>query len=175
MESAIFGGGCFWCLDAVFREVSGVRGVTCGYAGGDTNQADYESVCAGTTGHAEVVRIDFDPTIVSYETLLTIFFSIHDPTTLNRQGHDVGSQYRSLIICLSEAQKSAVEGMIRSLTEAAIWPAPIVTEIAEGMPFHAAEDYHQNYFARHPDQGYCAAVIAPKLARFRREFPGPAR
>lgn len=175
MESAILGGGCFWCLDAVFREVPGVGSVTCGYAGGTVSRPDYESVCTGTTGHAEVVRVDFDPGIVAYEALLKIFFSIHDPTTLNRQGHDIGSQYRSLIVCLNEAQRLAVQGFLRSLADAALWPSPIVTEVVEGVPFHPAEDYHQNYFARNPGQGYCAVVIAPKLAKFRREFGDLAR
>lgn len=169
MESAIFGGGCFWCLDAVFRQVCGVRDVVCGYAGGGTASPTYESVCSGTTGHAEVVRVDFDPAIVSYATLLRIFFSIHDPTTPNRQGHDVGTQYRSLVVCLSEAQRTAALDAVQAVTKAQLWPAPIVTEIVGNVPFHAAEDYHQDYFARHPNQGYCAVVIAPKLQEFRAE------
>lgn len=173
-ETAILGGGCFWCLDAVFREVPGVISVECGYAGGTHPNPTYEQVCSGTSGHAEVVRLLFDTGTVSFQRLLQIFFSLHDPTTLNRQGHDIGTQYRSVIFCQSAAQEKFVQEMINDLAQQQIWPMPIVTEVHfahDGtVPHYSAESYHQNYFALHPGQGYCQAVIAPKLARFRREL-----
>jgi peptide-methionine (S)-S-oxide reductase len=167
-ELATLAGGCFWCLDAVFRELKGVTSVVSGYAGGTMPAPTYEQVCSGTTGHAEVVQVTFDPAELSYEDLLRVFFTIHDPTTLNRQGADQGTQYRSAILTHSEAQKSTAERVIRELTAARLWPDPIVTEVAPFERFFPAEGYHQDYFNRNPGQGYCRAVIAPKVAKFRK-------
>ena len=169
-ETAIFGGGCFWCLEAIFRRVDGVYSVECGYAGGHTCNPDYDSVCRGTTGHAEVVKISFNPDVIQYETLLTMFFSSHDPTTLNRQGNDVGTQYRSMIVCADEVQQAKAADEICSLNGVKVYASPVVTEVRRDNAFYPAESYHQNYFAQHPEQGYCTAVINPKLARFRALF-----
>jgi peptide-methionine (S)-S-oxide reductase len=169
-EIALLGGGCFWCLDAVFREVRGVTEVISGYAGGARPQPTYEQICTGATGHAEVVQVAFDPNVISFHDLLTIFFAIHDPTTLNRQGHDVGTQYRSVVFCQSATQAHILRDTIAELTAAHSFANPMVTEIAEAAPFWPAEPYHQNYFAHHPTQGYCQIVIAPKLAKFRQTF-----
>ena len=169
-ETAVLGGGCFWCLDAVFRELEGVAAVESGYAGGATERPSYEAVCRGTTGHTEVVRVTFDPSVLSYRDLLGVFFAIHDPTTMNRQGHDVGTQYRSAIFAQTPAQKRAAQTLVRELSAARLWPAPIVTEIADAATFWPAEVYHQDYFAQNPAQPYCMGVVAPKVAKFRKQF-----
>ncbi|MDQ7988309.1 MAG: peptide-methionine (S)-S-oxide reductase MsrA [Candidatus Dactylopiibacterium sp.] len=168
--SAIFAGGCFWCLEAVFQRVRGVTGVTSGYIGGSAATATYEAVCAGGTGHAEAVRIEFDPAQLSYPELLSVFFLIHDPTQLNRQGNDVGTQYRSAIFHLDETQREEALAFIAALRDEEVFDAPIVTEVRPADVFHAAEAYHHDYFRRHPQQGYCSFVIAPKLAKFREHF-----
>ncbi|PQA29567.1 peptide-methionine (S)-S-oxide reductase MsrA [Amnimonas aquatica] len=165
------GGGCFWCLDAVFREVPGISSCTSGYAGGELPEPDYDSVCGGRTGHAEVVRLVFDPARVSQEQLLDIFFTIHDPTTLNRQGNDVGTQYRSVIFCRDPAQRAAIEDYLARLGASGAFTRPIVTEIADDATFWPAEDYHQDYFRRNPGQGYCQFVVAPKVAKYRQKWP----
>lgn len=165
-ESAILGGGCFWCLEAVFVELRGVHGVESGYAGGHVENPSYQQVCAGTTGHAEVVRVDFDPDIISFRDLLDVFFTIHDPTTLNRQGADVGTQYRSAIYYLSPEQQAAAQQAIAELEEQGVWHG-IVTEVTPAGRFWPAEAYHRDYYSRNPDQGYCRAVIAPKVAKLR--------
>lgn len=167
---ATLGGGCFWCLEAVFEEMQGVTKVVSGYANGDTENPTYERVCSGKTGYVEVVQVTFDPAIVSYRELLEVFFAIHDPTTLNRQGADVGTQYRSGIYYHSEEQKATAEHVIDELTEANVFGNPIVTEVTPLVKFYAAEDYHQGYYRNHPGQGYCQVVISPKLAKFRQKF-----
>jgi peptide-methionine (S)-S-oxide reductase len=164
------GGGCFWCLEAVYQELVGVHQVISGYAGGFVEQPNYESVCEGTTGHAEVVQIHFDPQVISLRQILEVFFVIHDPTTLNRQGHDVGSQYRSVIYCEDDAQMHIAQAVIQELKDQQVYPDPIVTELILAPRFYRAEDYHQNYFVNHPFQGYCMGVVAPKLAKFRKTF-----
>jgi peptide-methionine (S)-S-oxide reductase len=169
-EIATLAGGCFWCLEAVYDELKGVESVESGYMGGAKANPTYEQVCSGTTGHAEVVRITFDPKVVSYKDLLEVFFVIHDPTTLDRQGNDVGSQYRSAVFYHSEEQKRAAEETIRGLTAEKVFDAPIVTQLEAAGPFYEAEDYHQEYFRRNPNQGYCQFVVAPKVAKFRRKF-----
>lgn len=166
-EQAILGGGCFWCLDAAFRDLKGVQEVVCGYAGGSVPDPSYPQVCSGTTGHAEVVRVSFDPDRVDYATLLRVFFSLHDPTSLNRQGADLGTQYRSVIYYHSDAQREIAERLIEALSREALWPGPIVTELGPAAYFYPAEADHQDYFRNHPDQGYCRVVIAPKLAKLR--------
>ncbi len=168
-EIAVFGGGCFWCLEAIFQEVIGVQQVLPGYAGGHTPNPTYEQVCSDTTGHAEVVQITFDPDRISYETLLKIFWTIHDPTTPNRQGNDVGSQYRSIILYRSAEQKATAERLRRTFAEP-LWEKPVVTEIKPLDIFYPAESYHRNYFARHPEQAYCQLVIQPKVQKFRQQF-----
>ena len=168
--TAVLGGGCFWCLDAVFRELEGVRSVESGYAGGRTANPTYEDVCGGKTGHAEVVRMTFDPAVLSFRDLLRVFFTIHDPTTLNRQGNDVGTQYRSVIFCETPDQRTDAEAVIGELTAEGLWRDPVVTEIAGRATFHPAEGYHQDYFARNGRQPYCAYVVAPKVAKFRKAF-----
>ncbi len=169
-EVAVLAGGCFWCLEAVYDQLKGVLSVESGYTGGHVPNPDYKSVCNGTTGHAEVVRVAFDNTAVSFQDLLNIFFVIHDPTTLNRQGADVGTQYRSEIFYTSEAQKQTAEEAIASLTAQGIWGSPIVTAISELGTLYIAEDYHQEYFANNPQNGYCQAVVAPKVAKFRKTY-----
>lgn len=169
VEMATLGGGCFWCLEAVFLELRGVRRVVSGYAGGDTVNPTYEQVCSGRTGHAEVVQVTYDPTQLSFHDLLQVFFAIHDPTTMNRQGADIGTQYRSVIFFHTPEQEAVARQVIRELDQAAIYDDPMVTEIVPLQAFHAAEDYHQDYFRRNPGQGYCRAVIAPKVAKFRTE------
>ena len=179
-EVATMAGGCFWCLEAVFDEVQGVEHVESGYAGGTVANPTYRQVCGGATGHAEVVRITFDPAIVSFRDLLNIFFTIHDPTTLNRQGSDIGTQYRSAILYHSPEQKATAEQVIKEINEAKIWPAPIVTEVTPFQGFYMAEDYHQEYFANNGEQPYCQFVVAPKVAKFRARYteklkkPSPA-
>ena len=172
-EVAILGGGCFWCLEAVYLEVRGVTRVESGYMGGDTTNPTYEQVCAGTTGHAEVVRLEFDPAQVSYRDILEIFFTIHDPTTLNRQGNDVGTQYRSVIFTTSPEQDAVARQVMAEM--AAVWDAPIVTSIEPAKSWYKAEAYHQDYFNQHPLQGYCAFVVAPKVAKFRKTFAARLR
>lgn len=169
-EVATLGGGCFWCLEAVYQELRGVDSVVSGYAGGHDPAPTYEAVCAGTTGHAEVVQVTFDPAVVSYREVLELFFLIHDPTTKDRQGADVGSQYRSVIFYHDDAQRAAAEAVMRAVEAAGTWDAPLVTEVVPLERFHPAEGYHQNYYRRNPGQGYCQVVIAPKLAKARREF-----
>jgi len=169
-ETATLAGGCFWCLEAVYDGLKGVASVESGYMGGKVTNPTYEQVCEGDTGHAEVVQVKFDPAVVSFRELLDVFFVIHDPTTLNRQGNDVGTQYRSAIFYHSPQQKEIAEKAIAALTGAKIWNAPIVTEVTPAAPFYVAEGYHQEYFARNPRQPYCQAVVAPKVAKFRKTF-----
>ena len=169
-ETATLAGGCFWCLEAVFDELKGVESVESGYSGGHTQQPNYRDVCTGATGHAEVVQVRFDPSRLSYLDLLNVFFAIHDPTTVNRQGADSGTQYRSAIFYHDPGQRQIAEQLIRELNEQRIWDKPIVTEMAQFEMFHVAEDYHQEYFARNPFQPYCRAVVAPKVAKFRKHF-----
>ena len=170
LQVATLAGGCFWCLEAVYDDLKGVISVESGYAGGATPDPTYQQVCSGKTGHAEVVRIQFDPSIVSYRDLLNIFFSIHDPTTLNRQGADVGTQYRSAIFYHTPEQKAEAEQAIRELTMQKLWDKAIVTEVVPLNGFYEAEDYHQEYFKNHPYTGYCQAVVAPKVAKFRSHY-----
>jgi peptide-methionine (S)-S-oxide reductase len=167
---AVLGGGCFWCLDAVFRGLEGVVGVESGYAGGSVPDPTYEAVCTGRTGHAEVVKVTYDPRQVSFRDLLTVFFTIHDPTTRDRQGNDIGPQYRSVVFAQTPEQRAEAEALIADLTAQKLWRDPIVTEIAGPAPFHRAETYHQDYFARNAQQPYCQAVVAPKVAKFRKVF-----
>ena len=169
-EIATLAGGCFWCLEAVFEEIAGIERVISGYTGGDTVDPTYEQVCSGKTGHAEAVQVRFDASRISYRKILEIFFSIHDPTTLNRQGADVGTQYRSTIFYHSEQQKAIAEELIVKLNTAHLWKNPIVTQIVPLGTFYPAEDYHQGYFAQHPEQGYCRTVISPKLNKFRQQW-----
>ncbi|HET8869762.1 MAG TPA: peptide-methionine (S)-S-oxide reductase MsrA [Aquabacterium sp.] len=170
LEEATFGAGCFWCVEAVFNQIRGVVHVESGYSNGQHPNPSYEAVCSGRTGHAEVVRIEFDPLVVSYEQLLAVFFSIHDPTSLNRQGADSGTQYRSGIYTHSEAQAAAAQAMIQALTDQKAYPKPIVTEVRPVANYHTAEDYHQRYFEHNPYQGYCAMVVAPKVTKFQQAF-----
>lgn len=171
IERAILGGGCFWCLDAVFGKVRGVSAVMSGYAGGARPNPSYEQICSGATGHAEVVAVTFDNSVISFRELLALFFALHDPTTLNRQGHDVGTQYRSVVFCQDAEQARVTREVIAAIAAEKLYPAAVVTEIVEAaMPFWPAEDYHQDFFARNPHQGYCQAVVAPKVAKFRQKF-----
>ena len=169
-EKATLAGGCFWCLEAVFEQMRGVQRVESGYAGGDVPDPSYQQVCTGTTGHAEVVQITFDPAAVSYRELLEVFFTIHDPTTLNHQGPDAGTQYRSAIFYHTPEQQRVAHEVIAELNAAGIWDQPIVTEVVPLDTFYRAEDYHQGYFRSHPGQGYCQAIVAPKVAKFRKRF-----
>jgi peptide-methionine (S)-S-oxide reductase len=166
-EVATLGAGCFWCVDTLFRELRGVKSVVSGYAGGTRANPSYEQVCTGATGHAEVVQITFDPQQISYHDLLEVFFSVHDPTTPNRQGADVGTQYRSVIFAHSPEQRVTAEQTIAEVNAQKIWDDPIVTQVVDAAPFYPAEDYHQNYYTKNPNQGYCRVVIAPKVAKFR--------
>jgi peptide-methionine (S)-S-oxide reductase len=170
LETAILGGGCFWCLEAVYDELMGVVSVESGYSGGSVVGPSYQEVCTGATGHAEVVRVNFDPQIVSYREILGIFFSIHDPTSLNRQGADVGTQYRSVIFYRDEGQKQTAGQVIREIEAEKIWDKPLVTQLVPFETFYIAEDYHQEYFKKNPYQGYCQMVVAPKVAKFRQKF-----
>jgi peptide-methionine (S)-S-oxide reductase len=170
LETAVFGGGCFWCLEAVFQRLPGVKAVESGYMGGRVENPTYKQVCTGTTGHAEVVRVSFDPSQVSYRDLLAVFFATHDPTTLNRQGNDVGTQYRSAVFYNSEEQRREAEQVIAELTAAREFSAPIVTGLEPAATFFAAEGYHQNYFNENSEQPYCRFIIAPKLEKFRKAF-----
>jgi peptide-methionine (S)-S-oxide reductase len=174
-EIATLGGGCFWCLEAVFEQLRGVTKVESGYSGGAVPEPTYQQVCTGSTGHAEVVQVTFDPALVSFREVLEVFFAIHDPTTRNRQGGDVGTQYRSVIFCHSPEQKKVAEDLIRELNAADLWGKPIVTEVVPCQVFHKAEDYHQEYFRTNPGQPYCQAVVAPKVAKFRKHFAGKLR
>ena len=169
-EIAVLGGGCFWCLEAVFDQLKGVQSVQSGYAGGRVANPSYQDVCDGDTGHAEVVKIAFDPAEVSFRELLRVFFSIHDPTTKDRQGNDVGTQYRSVIFCQTPEQRRETEAVISDITRAKLWANPIVTEIADATTFYPAEQYHQQYFERNGGQPYCQVVVAPKVAKFRKQF-----
>jgi peptide-methionine (S)-S-oxide reductase len=169
-EVATLAGGCFWCLEAVFENVRGVDSVVSGYAGGTVAEPTYQQVCSGTTGHAEVVQVTFDPHLTSYRDILEIYFAIHDPTTLNRQGHDVGAQYRSAVFYHSPDQQKMAQDLIAELNAAHIWDRPIVTEVTLLQTFYPAEGYHQGYFRRNPNQGYCQMVVSPKVAKFRQKF-----
>jgi peptide-methionine (S)-S-oxide reductase len=170
LQTATLGGGCFWCLEAVFEQLRGVVKVESGYAGGAHPHPTYKEVCTGTTGHAEVVQITFDPKEIGFRDLLDVFFVIHDPTTLNRQGADVGTQYRSAIFCHDPEQQRVAQAYIAELNGAGLWPRPIVTAVVPFTVFHRAEDYHQGYFRANPTQGYCQAVVAPKVAKLRKHF-----
>lgn len=170
LETATLAAGCFWCVEAVFDDLKGVEDVVSGYSGGHTENPTYREVCSETTGHAEVVQIQFDPEVLSYADLLRVFFSVHDPTTLNRQGNDVGTSYRSAIFYHSDEQRKTAEEIITEVNEAKIYDNRIVTEVTEFTNFYPAEDYHQEYFANNPNQPYCAAVVAPKVAKFRKNF-----
>lgn len=169
-EVAIFGGGCFWCLEVVYEQLLGVEKVESGYSGGAVVNPTYKQVCSGTTGHAEVVQVTFDPQVIDFQSLLEVFFTIHDPTTPNRQGADVGPQYRSAIFYHNKQQKTIAEQVIREIDVAKIWDNPIVTEVAPFEVFYRAEDYHQEYFRRNSGQPYCQVVIAPKVAKFRQRY-----
>lgn len=169
-EQATLGGGCFWCLEPIFGALQGVSKVVSGYAGGSVPNPSYQQVCTGTTGHAEVLQLTFDPQVIGYRELLEIFFAFHDPTTPDRQGADVGPQYRSIVLYHSPEQKRVAEEVITALTGAGLWADPIVTEVVPFSTFYPAEDYHQEYFARHGSQPYCRIVIAPKVAKFRERF-----
>jgi peptide-methionine (S)-S-oxide reductase len=169
-QIATLAGGCFWCLEAVYDQLKGVLNVVSGYSGGHIANPSYAAVCTGQTGHAEVVQVIFDPQLTTYRELLEVFFTIHDPTTLNRQGMDVGTQYRSAIFYHTPEQKTTAEALLRDLEQENLWDKPIVTELVPFTVFYPAEDYHQEYFAHNPSQAYCSAVIAPKVAKFRRKF-----
>jgi peptide-methionine (S)-S-oxide reductase len=169
-ESAVFGGGCFWCTEAVFDELRGVTSVVSGYAGGTTKNPTYEQVCSGRTGHAEVIRIEFDPTQIAYKDLLTVFFATHDPTTLNRQGNDVGTQYRSTVLYGSEQQKREAENFIKELNDSNAFGKPVVTTVEPLGDFYAAEDYHQKYYVNNSYQPYCQYMIPPKLQKLHKQF-----
>jgi peptide-methionine (S)-S-oxide reductase len=169
-EQATLGGGCFWCLEAVYLELNGVERVVSGYAGGTVENPSYEAVCSERTGHAEVTQITYDPQVISFKELLEVFFTIHDPTTPNRQGYDVGSQYRSIILTHNDEQRATAQEVIARLGAAGLWSAPIVTEVEPLTVFYPAEAYHQDYFANNPQQPYCQAVVAPKVAKARKEF-----
>jgi peptide-methionine (S)-S-oxide reductase len=170
LQTATLAGGCFWCLEAVFDELRGVESVESGYAGGATSNPTYREVCSGTTGHAEVVQVKFDANVLSYRDLLNVFFAIHDPTTLNRQGADTGTQYRSAIFYHNDKQKRIAEEAIKDLNSQQIWDKPIVTEVTAFDKFYVAEDYHQEYYVKNANQPYCQAVVAPKVAKFRKHF-----
>jgi peptide-methionine (S)-S-oxide reductase len=167
---ATFGGGCFWCIEACYIELEGVHSAVSGYMGGDDTDPTYKEVCDGTTGHAEVVQVTYDPSVISYDKLLEVFFTIHDPTQLNRQGNDVGTQYRSAIFWHTEAQRDAANSVIAELGKSGAYSEPIVTEVTEAPKFYTAEDYHQNYLAENPENGYCQVVVIPKVEKFRKVF-----
>ena len=170
LETATFAAGCFWCVEAVFDDLIGVEDVVSGYSGGHKENPSYQEVCSETTGHAEVVQIRFDPTQISFRELLYVFFSVHDPTTLNRQGGDVGTSYRSAVFFHDEGQEREARAVIEEINSEGIWPDPIVTEVTSFSGFWPAEDYHQEYFANNPNQPYCAAVVAPKVIKFRQKY-----
>jgi len=175
IQVATLAGGCFWCIESAFNSVEGVEKAVSGYAGGHTASPTYEEVCKGTTGHAEVVQVTFDADIISYREILEIFFSLHNPTQLNRQGNDIGSQYRSAIFYHDEKQKKAAEEIIEEITNEQIWPDPVVTEVVALNNYYQAEDYHQDYFKNNPQNQYCAMVVAPKLAKFKKTFASRLR
>jgi peptide-methionine (S)-S-oxide reductase len=170
-ETAVLAGGCFWCIETIFQDIKGVELVESGYTGGSVKNPTYKEVCTGKTGHAEAVKILFNPDIISYEQLLIVFFHIHNPTTLNQQGADIGTQYRSAIFYLNDNQKSIAEKVISDITDSKLWSDPIVTELNKFDTFYKAEDYHQDYYNNNPEQGYCSMVIAPKVKKFYKEFP----
>jgi peptide-methionine (S)-S-oxide reductase len=170
-EIATLGGGCFWCLEAVFEDMEGVTNVVSGYSGGTVTNPSYQEVCSGETGHAEVVQIEFDPREVSYDELLDVFFTVHDPTTADRQGADVGTQYRSVIFYHDDGQKQIAENKVQELDASKKWRTPVVTQILPFKAFYEAEEYHQDYFKKNPHAGYCQAVVAPKVLKFREFFP----
>ncbi|GLS91210.1 peptide methionine sulfoxide reductase MsrA [Psychromonas marina] len=170
MSKATFAGGCFWCIEAAFSSLEGVNQAISGYCGGETDTPSYDAVCSGKTGHAEVVQIDFDDAIISYQDLLTIFFTLHDATQLNRQGNDIGTQYRSAIFYHDTEQQQQAQGYIDALTQDAVFDAPIVTQVTPIDTFHSAEDYHQGYYQQNPSQGYCSMVISPKFNKFKAKF-----
>ncbi|HPU53054.1 MAG TPA: peptide-methionine (S)-S-oxide reductase MsrA [Burkholderiaceae bacterium] len=174
-EVAVLGGGCFWCLEAVYLDVEGVQAVESGYAGGAVVNPTYEQVCGGETGHAEVVKVTFDADTISYREILGIFFGIHDPTTLNRQGADIGTQYRSVIFHVDDTQRAQAQAMIDELARGDIFDRPIVTQVLPMPDYYPAEAYHQRYFEQHPYQGYCMGVVAPKVAKFRKQFASKLR
>lgn len=171
LDMTVLGGGCFWCTEAIFKRVKGVKAVTSGYTGGNVMDPSYHQVCAGNTGHAEVVRISFDPAIIAFEELLTVFWHAHDPTSLNRQGNDIGSQYRSIILYADESQREQAEASLKAMDASGVYRQPIVTEIKPLEKFYPAEDYHRDYFAQNPNQPYCQAVIAPKVQHFLESQP----
>jgi len=170
LETATLAAGCFWCVEAVFDDLNGVEDVVSGYAGGHTENPTYRQVCNGDTGHAEVAQIRFDPSVISFKDILRVFFSVHDPTTLNRQGHDIGTQYRSAIFYHNDEQKRDAEEVIKEITDEGVYDDPIVTEVVPLEKFWPAEDYHQEYFANNPNQPYCQAVVSPKVRKFRQKF-----
>ncbi len=170
LETAVFAGGCFWCIETLFQDLKGVEKVESGYSGGTTPNPTYKEVCTGSTGHAEVIKITFDPSVITYEQLLTVFFHVHDPTTLNRQGADAGTQYRSAVFYADDKQKTSAEKVIADITAQKLWDDPIVTEVTKLGEYYKAEDYHQDYYNNNPNQGYCSAVIAPKVKKFYKEF-----
>ena len=170
LQVATLAGGCFWCLEAVFDDLKGVLTVESGYSGGHLANPTYRQVCDGDTGHAEVIQVTFDPEVLAFKDLLKVFFTIHDPTTPNRQGNDIGTQYRSAIFYHSDEQKAAAEAVIHEMTVEKLWPKAIVTEVTKFEAFYIAEDYHQEYFANNPNQPYCRAVVAPKVAKFRKLY-----
>ena len=167
-EVAVLGGGCFWCIEAVYLEMRGITHVESGYSGGPQADPTYEQVCSGNSGHAEVVRLEFDADVISYRDILEVFFTIHDPTTLNRQGNDSGTQYRSVIYYQSPEQEATARQVIKEMAN--VWDAPIVTRLEAAQAYYKAEDYHQDYFRQHPLQGYCAFVVAPKVSKFKKTF-----
>ncbi|MEP1552790.1 MAG: peptide-methionine (S)-S-oxide reductase MsrA [Paraglaciecola sp.] len=170
IQTATLGGGCFWCIESAFNSVSGVVSAYAGYAGGQLDNPTYEQVCSGSTGHAEVVQVNFDADLITYRDILEIFFALHNPTQLNRQGNDVGTQYRSAIYYHDESQKIIASDILQEITEEKIWPDPIVTELTEVNNYYQAEDYHQDYFSNNPQNQYCNMVVAPKLAKFKKKF-----
>jgi peptide-methionine (S)-S-oxide reductase len=172
METTTLGGGCFWCLEAVYDEMAGVTSVESGYMGGAKPAPTYQEVCSGRTGHVEVVQLTFDPAVTSFREILEVFFTIHDPTTRDRQGNDIGSQYRSVIFYHSDEQRATAEQVIREIDAAKIWDAPIVTDLHPAETFYRAEDYHQEYFQNNPAQPYCAYIVSPKVKKFRQKFAG---
>lgn len=170
LEKATLGGGCFWCVEAVYKELNGVETVVSGYEGGARENPTYEQICSGATGHAEVVQITFDPDVITFDEILYVFWRTHNPTTLNQQGGDVGTQYRSVVFYHSDAQKAAAKRSRAETDASDLWPDPIVTEISPSLAFYPAEGYHQDFYERNPSQGYCTMVIDPKMAKFRKEF-----
>lgn len=170
IETITLGGGCFWCIEAVFDDLQGVEDVVSGYMGGHSANPSYEDICTGKTGHAEVIQVKFDPSVISLRDILEVFLAVHDPTTRDRQGNDIGTQYRSVVFYHASEQKQVVEQVIQSVGGGKVWDAPVVTEIAAATTFYPAEEYHQEYFKRNPHQGYCMAVVSPKVSKFRKNF-----